>query len=62
MQDTTPLLSVRDLSIDFHLRTHILHAVRGVSFDLHKGRTLALVLPISPTAMACGPNPKPMPR
>jgi peptide/nickel transport system ATP-binding protein len=43
MLDTTPLLSVRDLSIDFHLRTHILHAVRGVSFDLHKGRTLALV-------------------
>ena len=42
MLDTTPLLSVRDLSIDFHLRTHILHAVRGVSFDLHKGRTLAV--------------------
>lgn len=36
-------ISVRDLSIDFHLRTHILHAVRNVSFDLHKGRTLALV-------------------
>ena len=39
----TPLLSVRDLSIDFHLRTHVLHAVRSVSFDLLPGRTLCLV-------------------
>ena len=39
----TPVLSVRDLSVDFHLRTHILHAVRSVSFDLMPGRTLALV-------------------
>ena len=38
-----PVLSVRDLSIDFHLRTHILHAVRNVSFELMPGRTLALV-------------------
>ncbi|MEM8663200.1 MAG: ABC transporter ATP-binding protein [Pseudomonadota bacterium] len=43
MSADTPLLSVRDLSIDFHLRTHILHAVRKVSFDLYPGRTLALV-------------------
>jgi peptide/nickel transport system ATP-binding protein len=39
----SPVLSVEDLSLDFHLRTHILHAVRNVSFDLHRGRTLALV-------------------
>ena len=38
-----PLLSVRNLSIDFHLRSHVLHAVRDVSFDLHPGRTLCLV-------------------
>ena len=38
-----PVLSVQNLSLDFHLRTHILHAVRDVSFDLHRGRTLALV-------------------
>lgn len=37
------LLSVRNLSIDFHLRTHILHAVRDVNFDLQRGKTLALV-------------------
>ncbi|MFC0008643.1 ABC transporter ATP-binding protein [Devosia nitrariae] len=38
-----PLLEVKDLSIDFHLRTHILHAVRNVSFALERGRTLCLV-------------------
>lgn len=42
-EDSGVLLSVRDLSIDYHLRTHILHAVREVSFDLHRGRTMALV-------------------
>lgn len=36
-------LDVQGLSIDFHLRTHILHAVRDVSFQLHSGRTLCLV-------------------
>ncbi|HEV7719384.1 MAG TPA: ABC transporter ATP-binding protein [Arsenicitalea sp.] len=36
-------LSVEDLSLDFHLRTHILHAVRSVSFSLERGRTLCLV-------------------
>jgi peptide/nickel transport system ATP-binding protein len=38
-----PALSVEGLSLDFHLRTHILHAVRQVSFTLRRGRTLALV-------------------
>lgn len=38
-----PVLTVRDLSVDFHLRTHILHAVRNVSFSLFPGKTLALV-------------------
>jgi peptide/nickel transport system ATP-binding protein len=37
------LLAVERLSVDFTLRTHILHAVRDVSFTLHKGRTLCLV-------------------
>ena len=36
-------LSVRDLSIDFRLRTHILHAVRNASFDLRRGATMCLV-------------------
>ena len=41
MSDT--ILSVQNLSMDFHLRTHILHAVRDVSFELERGRTLCLV-------------------
>ena len=43
LPDEDPILTVQDLSIDFHLRTHILHAVRNVSFNLCRGRTLALV-------------------
>ena len=37
------VLSVEDLSIDFRLRTHILHAVEKVSFELKQGQTLCLV-------------------
>ncbi len=43
MTEHETLLAVKDLSIDFHLRTHVLHAVRNVSFDLERGKTLALV-------------------
>jgi peptide/nickel transport system ATP-binding protein len=41
--DPAIALSVRALSIDFQLRTHILHAVRGVNFDLRRGSTFCLV-------------------
>src|SRR5688500_12611575 len=37
------ILKVENLSLDFRLRTNILHAVRDVSFALRKGRTLCLV-------------------
>ncbi len=37
------VLTVEGLSVDFTLRTHILHAVRDVSFTLQRGRTLCLV-------------------
>ncbi|MBB3543260.1 MULTISPECIES: ABC transporter ATP-binding protein [unclassified Rhizobium] len=37
------VLSVENLSIDFSLRTHILHAVERVSFQLRRGKTLCLV-------------------
>jgi peptide/nickel transport system ATP-binding protein len=43
MTDDDVILRVDDLSIDFNLRTHILHAVRNVSFELRRGRTLSLV-------------------
>jgi len=38
-----PLLSVRDLSVDFSVPGETVHAVRNVSFDIHAGETLALV-------------------
>lgn len=38
-----PLLSVQDLRIDFELADQIIHAVRGISFDVYEGRTLAVV-------------------
>jgi peptide/nickel transport system ATP-binding protein len=37
------VLKVENLSLDFHLRTQILHAVRDVSFELRRGQTLCLV-------------------
>ena len=40
---TEPLLSVRDLNVDFRQAGHVTHAVRGVSFDIGKGETVALV-------------------
>jgi len=37
------VLKVEHLSLDFRLRTEILHAVRDVSFELRRGETLCLV-------------------
>lgn len=39
----TPLLEIRDLAIDFHLDHGDLRAVDGVTFDVPRGRTVALV-------------------
>ncbi len=38
-----PLVSIRDLAVDFDGDAGVVHAVRGVSFDVHAGRTLAVV-------------------
>ena len=38
-----PLLSVKDLKVDFGSRRHPFHAVKGVSFDIYKGETFGLV-------------------
>jgi microcin C transport system ATP-binding protein len=38
-----PLLSVKNLSVDFKVSSHTVHAVKCVSFDILKGETLALV-------------------
>lgn len=37
------ILSVKDLEVKFNLRGKILHAIRGVSLDLHKSESLAIV-------------------
>ena len=39
----TPILSVRDLSIDYRTRRGPVHAVRDVSFDIAKGETVAVI-------------------
>jgi len=38
-----PLLSVRDLSVDFHADTGHFRAVDGLSFDVMRGKTVAVV-------------------
>ncbi|MCP8939207.1 ABC transporter ATP-binding protein [Alsobacter sp. SYSU M60028] len=38
-----PLVSIRDLAVEFDGDAGLVHAVRGVSFDVHAGRTLAVV-------------------
>ncbi len=40
---TAPLLQVENLAVDFQVGKRTAHAVRGVSFELQKGETLALV-------------------
>ncbi len=39
----TPILSVRDLSIDYRTRRGPVHAVRDVSFEIEKGETVAII-------------------
>src|SRR5690606_12626274 len=42
--NATPLLSVRDLHVDFRQEeAAMMHAVRGASFDIAPGETVALV-------------------
>ena len=42
-KDGDVVLSVENLSLDFRLRTEVLHAARDVSFRLRRGKTLCLV-------------------
>src|SRR5690606_5300711 len=41
--ETLALLEVRDLSVSFHTRNGVIQAVRNVSFDVERGRTLGIV-------------------
>lgn len=38
-----PLLSVRNMAVEFHTRSGATYAVNGVDFDLHAGETLGIV-------------------
>ena len=38
-----PLLDVKNLAIQFHTENGVIEAVRGISFSLEKGETLAIV-------------------
>jgi oligopeptide transport system ATP-binding protein len=41
--DNNVILSVQDLDVKFTLRGQVLHAIRGVSLDVHQGESLAIV-------------------
>ncbi len=43
VQDCTPVLEVKDLSVQFRLRLGVVHAVSRLSYSLHSGETLAIV-------------------
>ena len=43
MEKRETILSVRDLNVKFSLRGKVLHAIRGVSLDLYKGESFAIV-------------------
>jgi len=43
VNDPTPLLSIRDLSVNFRSRAGDLPAVSGVNIDVYPGRTVAIV-------------------
>jgi peptide/nickel transport system ATP-binding protein len=41
--DDGPVLSVRELTVEFETRRGVVHAVDGLSFDVHLGETLGVV-------------------
>ncbi|MGD8814944.1 MAG: ABC transporter ATP-binding protein [Anaerolineales bacterium] len=43
METNTPLLAVDDLRVQFHTPEGTIHAVNGVSFQIHEGETVAIV-------------------
>ena len=43
MADSNKILEVKDLRISFNVDSGTVKAVRGISFDLYRGRTLCIV-------------------
>ena len=43
MTEKPLILSIQDLSVRFNLRGRVLHAIRGLSLDVHVGESLAIV-------------------
>ena len=43
MSEKEKILSIQDLSVRFNLRGRVLHAIRGLSLDVYKGESLAIV-------------------
>ncbi len=43
MNEKEKILEVKDLTVSFRTDAGLVHAVRDISFDLHKGETLAIV-------------------
>ena len=42
-QKNDVILSVKNLNVKFNLRGKVLHAIRGVTLDVHRGESLAIV-------------------
>ena len=43
MNSTEPVLSIRDLTVEFDTEDGVVHAVTDVSYDLFPGETLGVV-------------------
>ena len=58
------IIEIKDLKVDFHTDDGVVHAVKGISFDIPRGKTVGLVgesgsgkSVTSLTAMKLVPNP-----
>jgi len=43
MKNEEVILSIKNLNVKFSLRGQKLHAIRGISLDIYKGESLAIV-------------------